>query len=197
MFGKARAGLCLAALSAFTIGTLGSAWYARPIRDVSRVGVDARQLWSHGRCATSLTEATCLAAVTSSATPAVMDEVLINPWSRSLIRASRSWTTEDSAKWSASLDSLRSVAHVAGGQVIPCDATGTGFPVSEAWLLGQHELRLYGAVVSRSPPRRWFVSAQYVRRGAAGCGPYVTRRRLSASELAGLFGVWLREHVEF
>lgn len=196
---RARARSVLwAIMIAASITAIGWRWYTQPYRDAKRVGVDAERLRRSGGCVSVRGEISCVTAFRPTLIPDVQEQVDIDPWTRSLLQARRSWWMADSAKWAASIDSIRRTALEAGGQALPCDASATGFPVAEAWALGTRELRLYAAepIEAVPPGNRWYISFQLVPHRSAGCDLYLTRRPTIA-EMDSMFRAWMREHLTF
>jgi hypothetical protein len=129
--------------------------------------------------------------------PSVLATIQFNPWTRELSRATRNFTLSDSIRWSATIDSVRAALDAYGGARVSCDASETGFTVSESWRFGGSEVRLYAGRSTQSGTPPWYVIIHLVSRGAAGCGNRIERVFLTPAQLEQEFMKWLSERSGF
>ena len=167
-----RALLILAMAAALSV--VGWLWYTQPFREAARIGIDLAQLQRTGRCMSVRGRITCLTTVQPTLPPELVEQVDIDPWTRRLVQARRSWWMTDSTKWTASIDSIRRTAGAGPGSASPCDAAN-GFVVAETWTRGKRELRLYavGPLVDRNEDRvigkQWLINVRLVDQPPPGC----------------------------
>jgi hypothetical protein len=192
-----RIRLCCISLGALIILTMALAlwWYLRPLYPVREIGLDGRALTRDASCNTSVHEVFCITMRPGGPIPSAYATIQFNPWTRQLTRATRTWTLSDSVRWSTVLDSVRTAMDASGRPRVPCDASETGFAVSERWQFASREVRVYAgrSRQTRTPP--WFVLVFLVPRGAAGCGPRTERVFLTPAQIEQEFLNWLSERT--
>jgi hypothetical protein len=177
------------------LGALFVAMLARPMLAVRRIGLDGPTLVRTGRC--SLTERVwreivCNQLPIGPTAPSYGASLQLAAWTRQLTRASRMWSTADSAAWRARIDSVRKEMRIAHYARVDCDPSEAGFTIGEAWRVAGDEIRLYGGSTSGSsrPATQWYVDVLLVPHEVVGCG-LPPRRELHLERAPQLLMEWV------
>jgi hypothetical protein len=181
------------------LGALLVAMLARPMLAVRRIGLDGKSLVRTGHC--SLTEwvwreVVCNQLPIDPTSPSYGASLQLAAWTRQLTRASRMWSTADSAAWHARIDSVRKEMRIAHYARVDCDPSETGFTIGEAWRAAGDEIRLYGGPTSGPgrPATRWYVDVLLVPHEVVGCG-LPPRHELHFKRAHRLFEEWVASQL--
>ena len=149
----------------------------------------------HAHCTASRGKMFCSTARPQTQLPLIYATVSYALVSRHMLRADRTWNLADSVRWQRVIDSTRSAVMRNHREALPCDTSGTGFPIAEAWRAGSDEIRLYAAParLRAGHDTPWFASVLLVRGGSAGCGARFVSRLLTPAEVGRAIREWVEQ----
>jgi hypothetical protein len=174
-----------------------AAWYVRPIIAAHAIGISWRATLRRAHCARGPFDEYCTTNWPLDRDPPLVTTLNIEPWTRTLLRADRTWSVPDSVTWARLVDSTRGSFAKQGLAPLPCDASVTHFPTAEAWHVGSHEIQLYAgpAINVYGVGPRGFLSVQLLPFGGGSCGPRFGRRLLTPDEMGQRIRAWVSEQL--
>jgi hypothetical protein len=175
-------------------------WYARPIVSAHHIGIPWNATLRHAHCTSAPGDEYCTTAWPITLRPPTYGvSMRLQPLTRELLRADRTWNLTDSASWARVSDSVQRGLARHHWDRLPCDSAATHFPIAEAWRVGEHEIRFYASprIPERGTAVRRFANVQLVAFGAFGCGPRYDVRLMTPAEVARATRDWLSRQMGF
>jgi hypothetical protein len=175
------------------------AWYLRPMVAAHRIGISWRATMRRSHCTVGTVDEYCTTGWFPDRASSMMTTINLDPRTRALLRADRTWRLDDLVTWARLLDSTRHAFVERGWASLPCDTEVTHFPIAEAWRAGTQEVQLYAAPTIKEygiGPRA-FLSVHLVPFGGGSCGPRYGTRLLTPDEMAQRVREWMGGRLGF